>query len=61
MHSDIDLYVVGFKGNYWKAYSEAVDLAGDIEINIACEEDCFPILKNQVLQKGIPLWTRASF
>jgi len=54
-HSDIDLYLVGFQGNYWRAYSEAEDIAAPIEISLACEEDCIYSLKNKVLENGVLL------
>lgn len=54
-HSDIDLYLVGFQGNYWRAYSEAEDIAAPIEVSLACEEDCIDSLKNKVLENGVLL------
>ncbi|MBC7075745.1 MAG: nucleotidyltransferase domain-containing protein [Syntrophomonadaceae bacterium] len=54
-HSDIDLYLVGFKGNYWRAYVEAEKIASPIEISLACEEDAFDSLKEKVHKRGILL------
>jgi len=54
-HSDIDLYLVGFQGNYWRAYSEAEDIVAPIEVSLACEEDCIISLKDKVLEKGVLL------
>lgn len=54
-HSDIDLYLVGFQGNYWRAYSEAEDIAAPIEVSLACEADCINSLKNKVLENGVLL------
>lgn len=54
-HSDIDLYLVGFQGNYWRAYSEAEDIAAPVEVSLACEEDCINSLKDKVLENGVLL------
>ncbi|MGI5880021.1 MAG: nucleotidyltransferase family protein [Syntrophomonadaceae bacterium] len=54
-HSDIDLYLVGFQGNYWRACSEADDIATPIEVSLACEEECIESLKNKVLENGVLL------
>ncbi|HZK44067.1 MAG TPA: nucleotidyltransferase domain-containing protein [Syntrophomonadaceae bacterium] len=50
--SDIDLFLVGFSGNYWRALSQAQEIAGNIEVSLACEEDCFVELVEEVYEKG---------
>ena len=54
-HSDIDLFLVGFAGNYWRACSDAETTAAPIEVSLACEEDCLDSLKDKVLTKGVLL------
>lgn len=54
-NSDIDLMITGFKGNYWRACSEAEAIAAPIEISLACEENCVVSLRNKVLQRGVEL------
>jgi predicted nucleotidyltransferase len=54
-NSDIDLYLAGFEGNYWRAYSEAEAMASPICISLACEENCFATLKAKVMEKGVLL------
>ncbi len=50
--SDIDLYLIGFEGNYWEAYSKAEAIASPIKVSLACEEDCVDSLKVKVLAEG---------
>jgi len=50
--SDIDLYLVGFEGNYWAAYCEAEAITSPIKVSLACEEDCMDSLKAKVLMEG---------
>jgi len=47
--------LVGFQGNYWRACSEADDIATPIEVSLACEEECIESLKNKVLENGVLL------
>lgn len=54
-HSDIDLFMIGFTGNYWQAFSDAEAIGTPIEVSLACEEDCQDSLKNKVLAKGVLL------
>ena len=54
-HSDIDLFMIGFTGNYWQAFSDAEAIGMPIEVSLACEEDCQDSLKNKVLAKGVLL------
>jgi predicted nucleotidyltransferase len=54
-HSDIDLFLVGFEGNYWQACSEAEAIATPVSVSLACEEDCFDSLKEKVRAKGVLL------
>lgn len=54
-HSDIDLFLVGFTGNYWQAFSDAEKVAMPIAVSLACEEDCVDDLKEKVLAKGVLL------
>lgn len=54
-HSDIDLFLIGFTGNYWRAFSDAEAIGTPIEVNLACEEDCSDSLKDKVLAKGVLL------
>ena len=53
--SDIDLYVIGFQGNYWEAISRAQEISGDIEISIMCEEDAYEEFRREANEKGIRL------
>jgi predicted nucleotidyltransferase len=53
--SDIDLYLFGLRGNYWKAYGDAEKIAAPIEVSLICEEDAFLSLKKKVLERGILL------
>lgn len=53
--SDIDIYVEGFTGNYWKAWLEAEEIGGGIEISIICSENALETLKNRVLKEGVEL------
>lgn len=53
--SDIDLFIVGFSGNYWRALSTAQAIAGTIEVSLACEEDCYPELLQEVYAKGVEI------
>lgn len=53
--SDIDLFLVGFMGNYWRALSQAQKIAGPIEVSLACEEDCFPETIQEVYTKGVEI------
>ncbi len=53
--SDIDLFLIGFKGNYWRACSEVEAITAPIKISLACEEDCVDSLRNKVLWKGVEL------
>ena len=54
-HSDLDLFLVGFEGNYWKAFSDAEAIAAPIQVSLACEEDCLESLKEKVMKKGVLL------
>lgn len=54
-HSDIDLFLLGFQGNYWKAFSDAEAMAAPIPVSLACEEDCWESLKEKVMKKGVLL------
>ena len=54
-HSDLDLFLVGFEGNYWKALSEAEAIAAPLPVSLACEEDCLESLKEKVMKKGVLL------
>ncbi len=54
-HSDLDLFLVGFEGNYWKALSEAEAIAAPLPVSLACEEDCQESLKEKVRKKGVLL------
>ena len=54
-HSDIDLFMIGFTGNYWQAFSDAEAIGMPIEVSLACEEDCQDSLRNKVLAKGVLL------
>lgn len=53
--SDIDLCLVGFSGNYWKALSEAEALASPFEVSLACWEDCVASLQEKVIKEGVLL------
>lgn len=53
--SDIDLFMLGFKGDYWKALGDAEDIASPIELSLVCAEDAFDSLKKKVLERGIEL------
>lgn len=53
--SDIDLYVIGFQGNYWQAMSRALDISGDIDISIMCKEDAYEEFKLEAKERGIIL------
>lgn len=39
-HSDIDILVENFSGDYWRVVSEALNIAKPIDVSIACREDC---------------------
>ncbi len=54
-NSDIDLYLVGFKGDYWEAYIKAEEMASPFEVNLVCQEDALSSLKEKVLEKGLLL------
>jgi len=54
-HSDIDLFLVGFTGNYWQAFSDAEKVTMPFAVSLACEEDCVDALKEKVLAKGVLL------
>ncbi len=54
-HSDLDLFLVGFVGNYWRAFSDAETIAAPIQVSLACEEDCLESLKEKVMKKGVLL------
>ena len=53
--SDIDLFAVGFEGNYWEMYGRAERIAHPFEVSIVCEEDALPSLKEDVLKRGLVL------
>lgn len=53
--SDIDLFAVGFEGNYWEMYNRAERIAFPFEVSIVCEEDALPSLKEEVLKRGLLL------
>lgn len=53
--SDIDLFAVGFQGNYWEMYGKAERIACPFQVSIVCEEDAFPTLKESVLKRGMLL------
>lgn len=53
--SDIDLFLIGFKGDYWKALGDAEDISSPIEISLVCTEDAFDSLQKKVLERGIEL------
>jgi len=53
--SDIDLYVEGFDGPYWRMLAEAGRLASPFDISVVCAEDALPSLKNEVSQEGVEL------
>lgn len=53
--SDIDLFVVGFKGDYWRMLVEAEEIAHPFPVSVVCEEDAFPPLKEKVLREGVVL------
>jgi len=54
-NSDIDLFLVGFSGNYWQALRDAEEIAAPIAVSLACEEDCVETLRKKVKQKGVVL------
>lgn len=54
-YSDIDLYVIGFQGNYWQAVSRAIEISQDIDISIMCEEDAYEEFKKEARERGIKL------
>lgn len=54
-HSDIDIYIEGFQGNFFRAWADADRLGEDIEINLVCDEDAHDGLKESVLKEGIAL------
>lgn len=53
--SDIDLFAIGFKGNYWEMYNRAKRIAFPFMVSIVCEEDALPSLKEDVLKRGLLL------
>jgi predicted nucleotidyltransferase len=54
-YSDIDIFVKGFVGNYWRAVAKAQSIAYPIDISIACEEDCTEGLIKEVYRNGIKI------
>lgn len=51
-HSDIDLFVEGLSGDYWRAVAEAQDLAAPFPVNLICEEDAVASLRDRVRREG---------
>lgn len=53
--SDIDLFVEGFKGDYWRMLVEVEEIAGPFPVSVVCAEDAFLSLKKRVLEEGVAL------
>lgn len=53
--SDIDLMVVGFKGDYWRMLVEIEEITFPFECTVVCEEDAFPSLRERVYAEGVKL------
>ncbi|BAS26405.1 hypothetical protein LIP_0548 [Limnochorda pilosa] len=51
-HSDIDLFVEGLLGDYWRAVAEAQRLAAPFPVNLVCAEDAVPSLRDRVRREG---------
>lgn len=51
-HSDIDLFVEGLSGDYWRAVAEAQKLAAPFPVNLICGEDAVPSLRDRVRREG---------
>jgi predicted nucleotidyltransferase len=54
-HSDIDVFMVGFKGNYWKAWGEVENIACPFDFDLVCEEDALPSLRDRIHKEGVEL------
>ena len=53
--SDIDLYVEGFTGPYWRMLAKGGRLASPFDISVVCAEDARPSLKEAVSREGVEL------
>lgn len=51
--SDIDLYIIGFKGDYFNAFLEAESISEDIEVNLVCAENATENLKKIISEEGV--------
>ncbi|MCA9968763.1 MAG: hypothetical protein KC425_01035 [Anaerolineales bacterium] len=55
-HSDIDLAVTGIPtADFFRAYAEAMSLAGEFKLDLLDLADCPPSVQTAVLKQGIPL------
>lgn len=53
--SDIDLMIEGFRGSFWRMYSEAGMLADPFPLSIVCREDAVSSLVDHALRRGLVL------
>lgn len=52
--SDIDLAVAGIApANFFRAYVEAMTLAGDFKLDLIDLADCPPTIRTSILEKGV--------
>ena len=56
LDSDIDLAVTGIPtADFFRAYAEAMSLAGEFKLDLLDLADCPPSVQTAVLKQGIPL------
>lgn len=54
-YSDIDLYVVGFTGDYWRALIDSEEIALPFKFDLVCEESAVKSLQEKVYKGGVLL------
>jgi len=54
-YSDIDIYVVGFTGDYWRALVDIERIALPFKFDLVCEEGAAKSLKEKVYKGGVLL------
>jgi predicted nucleotidyltransferase len=53
--SDLDIFVVGFKGDYWKAWVDVEDIASPFNFDLVCSEEAVSSLRKKVLEQGVEI------
>lgn len=53
--SDIDIFIEGFEGQYWRMYADMQRLASPFDVSIVLAEDASQSLRDTVAKSGVIL------